>query len=230
MSQGLPYVRLKQAMSVDGRTAMASGESQWITGPQARAAVQRLRARSCAVVTGVDSVLQDDSRLTVREDQLGLEDAKLAALVVKQQPLRVILDSWLRLPATASILQQPGETLVMTLSVDPSATAELQAAGATVVEMPASNGHVDLSAVLKWLAEQRQVNEVLVETGSVLAGAFIESDLVDELQIFMAPVLMGSEARPLVALPIAAMAEKRALQIDDIRAVGLDWLITARPK
>ncbi len=229
MSEGRPHVRLKMAMSLDGRTAMRSGESQWITGPQARSAVQRLRAQSSAVMTGVESIIFDNSRLTVRADQLGLEDAETIA---ERQPLRVVVDSRLRLPEAAACLREPGRTLVATCSEDAERRERLEAVGAEVLVLPAGEGgRVDLAALLRHLAAAEEVNEVLLETGATLAGAMLDAELVDELQLFMAPTLLGGEARPLFQLPgLERMAQQRPLEILDIRAIGKDWRITARPK
>jgi len=230
MTRRRPFVRLKMAMSLDGRTAMASGESQWITGPAARTQVQRLRARSSAVMTGVESVIHDDSRLTVRADQLGLE-AGAAARVAERQPLRVIVDSRLRLPLAAACLREPGRTLVATCAREPARRAALEAAGAEVLELPSLAERVDLAALLHHLAAEEACNEVLLETGATLAGAMLDAELIDEMQLFVAPTLLGGEARPLFALPgLSRMAQQRPLQIDDIRAVGRDWRIIARPE
>ncbi len=215
METGLPWLRNKLAMSVDGRTAMASGESQWITGPAARQDVQRLRARSSAILTGVGTVLADDPAMTVRLDGIG------------RQPLRVIVDSRLRTPPAAKILQQDGETLIMTCHDDATASKRLQQAGATVVTLPAGRHGVDLEAVLRELA-QREVNEVLLESGAVLSGSMLQAGFVDELVIYMAPVLMGDSARGLFHLPgLQHMKDKVRLHIDDIRAVGEDWRLSA---
>ncbi|WP_300271185.1 bifunctional diaminohydroxyphosphoribosylaminopyrimidine deaminase/5-amino-6-(5-phosphoribosylamino)uracil reductase RibD [Halomonas sp.] len=230
MDHGRPFVRLKMAMSLDGRTAMQSGESQWITGPEARRQVQRLRARASAVLTGVESVIFDNSRLTVRADQLGLPDAEAIAA---RQPLRVIVDSRLRLPEAAACLTEPGRTLVVAVEgVEEERIARLTRAGAEVLALPAgADGRVDLDAVLRHLAEAEQANEVLLETGATLAGAMLDAGLVDEMQLFVAPTLLGGEARPLFQLAgIETMAHQRGLEILDIRAVGQDWRITARPK
>ena len=230
MTRRRPFVRLKMAMSLDGRTAMASGESQWITGPAARTQVQRLRARSSAVMTGVESVIHDDSRLTVRADQLGLE-AGAAARVAERQPLRVIVDSRRRLPLAAACLREPGRTLVATCAREPARRAALEAAGAEVLELPSLAERVDLAALLHHLAAEEACNEVLLETGATLAGAMLDAELIDEMQLFVAPTLLGGEARPLFALPgLSRMAQQRPLQIDDIRAVGRDWRIIARPE
>ncbi|MBZ9557551.1 MULTISPECIES: bifunctional diaminohydroxyphosphoribosylaminopyrimidine deaminase/5-amino-6-(5-phosphoribosylamino)uracil reductase RibD [Modicisalibacter] len=230
MERGRPFVRLKMAMSLDARTAMASGESQWITGPAARRQVQRLRARSSAVMTGVESVIFDNSRLTVRAEQLGL-DADEAALAASRQPLRVIVDSRLRLPLAAACLREPGRTLVATCARDEARRAVLEEAGAEVLCLPALEGRVDLDALLRHLAAEEGCNEVLLETGATLAGAMLDAELIDELQLFVAPTLLGGEARPLFALPgLERMAQQRPLRIDDIRAVGRDWRIIARPE
>ncbi|WP_280563162.1 bifunctional diaminohydroxyphosphoribosylaminopyrimidine deaminase/5-amino-6-(5-phosphoribosylamino)uracil reductase RibD [Chromohalobacter sp. 48-RD10] len=228
MREGLPFVRLKMAMSLDGRTAMASGESQWITGASARTEVQRLRARSSAVMTGVDSVLFDNSRLTVRAAQLELDGAEAIA---ERQPLRVVVDSRLRLPVAAACLREPGRTLVATVSPDEARRATLEQAGAEVLVLPeAAEGRVDLRALIAHLAEREQCNEVLLETGATLAGAMLDIGAIDEMHLFVAPTLLGGEARPLFALPgLERMAQQRPLQIDDIRAVGCDWRIVARP-
>ncbi|UYG02663.1 bifunctional diaminohydroxyphosphoribosylaminopyrimidine deaminase/5-amino-6-(5-phosphoribosylamino)uracil reductase RibD [Halomonas sp. LR3S48] len=230
MTRLRPYVRLKMAMSLDGRTAMQSGESQWITGPHARAEVQRLRASASAVMTGIDSIIFDNSRLTVRADQLGIDDAEAIA---ERQPLRVVVDTQLRLPQAAACLREPGRTLVATVSgYDSQRRARLEAAGAEVLVLPAGErGRVDLHALLRYLAEQELVNELLLETGATLAGAMLDADLVDEMQLFVAPTLLGGEARPLFALPgLTRMSQQRPLEILDIRAVGRDWRITARPE
>jgi len=222
METGLPLVRCKLAMSVDGRTAMASGESQWITGPAARGDVQRLRARSCAIVTGIGSIVLDDSSLTVREAELGLgEDTPLA---MEKQPLRVVLDSQQRMALDAKVLREASTTLVVSAR-EPS--AELASLGLTQWQLPDATGRIDLKLLLQRLAEQ-QCNEVLVEAGATLAGAFVAAGLVDELIIYMAPTLMGNQARGLLDLPIETMADKRPLKIIDIRAVGDDWRITAQ--
>lgn len=225
METGLPFVRVKLAMSLDGRTAMASGESQWITGPAARAAVQRLRARASLVLTGADTVLTDGARLTVRPDELGL-NAELTALAVTRPPLRVLVDGRLRVPLSAPFYQA-GKALVATCAVA-SARDRFQEEGHELLAVPSSNGHVDLRRLLLELGS-RGANEVLVEAGPRLAGAFARAGLVDEFQIFMAGRLLGSSARPLLDWPLARMAEAPQLKITDVRAVGDDWRIIAVP-
>lgn len=226
MEQGLPYLTLKAASSLDGRTAMQSGESQWITGPQARCQVQRLRARSCAVVTGVESILHDDSALTVREAELALDNA---VEIVKRQPLRVVLDSQLRTPLTAKILTQPGRTLIVYCDAPASRVDALAQAGVELVQLPALAGRVDLPALLRYLADQQQCNEVLVETGATLAGAFIEQQLLDRLELFMAMKLLGSDARPLFDLPLTRMAQQVPMTLLESRQVGQDLWLSFQP-
>ncbi|MCV6605657.1 MAG: bifunctional diaminohydroxyphosphoribosylaminopyrimidine deaminase/5-amino-6-(5-phosphoribosylamino)uracil reductase RibD [Porticoccaceae bacterium] len=218
MLTGLPRLTVKLAMSLDGRTAMASGESQWITGPAARADVQKLRAGSCAIVTGIGTVLQDDPAMTVRDSALAVERNGKATL---RQPLKVVLDSNGQLPANAAIRTQPGELLVVTSGAQVDGVEQLVFTG--------DGGRVNLSALLHELA-RRQCNEVLVEAGAELAGAFVAAGLVDELIIYQAPVLLGSNARPLLQLPLDKMAEQVKLTITDTRMVGDDIRITALPE
>ena len=220
--QGLPWVTIKLAMSLDGRTAMESGESQWITGAAARQDVQRLRARSCAIVTGIGTVLHDDPSLTVRADELGFENTAEAEKVAARQPLRVVVDSQLKTPADAKVLSSEGEVFIVT------ASNNTQKNDTEVVCLADINGQVDLPALLKLLAE-KECNNVLVEAGAELAGAFLQAGLVDELVIYMAPKLLGSSARPLLTLPFERMDQQVSLDIQDVRQVGSDLRITARP-
>nr|MBO2512009.1 bifunctional diaminohydroxyphosphoribosylaminopyrimidine deaminase/5-amino-6-(5-phosphoribosylamino)uracil reductase RibD [Gammaproteobacteria bacterium] len=226
METGLPYVRVKLAMSLDGRTAMASGESQWITGPAARGEVQRLRARSSVVLSGADTVLTDRARLTVRAEELGLS-AEQTALALTRPPLRVLVDGRLRVPLEAPFYQA-GAALVATCAAA-AARDRFLAEGHELLAVPGSNGHVDLRKLLVELAA-RGANEVLVEAGPRLAGAFARQGLVDEYQLFVAPKFLGSSARPLLELPLARMVEAQDLEIRDIRAVGDDWRIIAVPR
>ncbi|WOE78970.1 bifunctional diaminohydroxyphosphoribosylaminopyrimidine deaminase/5-amino-6-(5-phosphoribosylamino)uracil reductase RibD [Pseudomonas protegens] len=222
MEHGLPYVRVKLAMSLDGRTAMASGESQWITGPAARSAVQRLRAESSVVLTGADTVLADDARLTVRAAELGL-DPEQTALAMSRPPLRVLIDGRLRVPLDAPFFKA-GPVLVATCA----AVEEQYANGPECLIAPGPDGQVDLHRLLLELAA-RGVNEVLVEAGPRLAGAFAQQGLVDEYQIFVAGKFLGSSARPLLDWPLAQMSEAPLLKIIEMRAVGDDWRVTAIP-
>ncbi len=220
MRSGRPWLRSKLAMSLDGRTAMASGESRWITGPAARADVHRLRARSSAILTGIGTVLADDPALNARLDT----DEPV------EQPLRVILDSHLRLPPTARLLSQPGRTLVCTHEdADAQRAAALAAAGAELHRLPAQGGQLDLAAVLDLLGREA-VNEVMTEAGPTLNGALLAAGLVDQLIVYLAPHVMGDAARGLFHLPgLEHMDQRIQLQIDDVRAVGEDWRITAHP-
>jgi diaminohydroxyphosphoribosylaminopyrimidine deaminase / 5-amino-6-(5-phosphoribosylamino)uracil reductase len=227
MSRGRGRVRAKLAMSLDGRTAMASGESQWITGPAARADVQRLRAMSCAVITGIGTVLSDDCSLTVRADELDLPTAE-AALASQTQPLRVVLDSSLQTPADAKILNGAASSLLCH-DEQLEVPSLIVATGADCLALTKAENGLDLPALMDYLTA-RQSNEILVECGPRLAGAFLRERLLDELIVYMAPVLMGSAARPLLDLPLDTMAQKVPLQIDDMRKVGQDWRITATPQ
>ena len=226
MTRGRGRVRVKLAMSLDGRTAMASGESQWITGPAARRDVQRLRAMSCAVVTGVATVLADDCALTVRAAELGLPPPA-AALAAARQPLRVVLDSGLQTPAGARVLADAAPTLVCHAG-DVEVPAALASSGAELLPLGRAAGGLDLDQLMGVLAA-RQCNEILVESGPRLAGALLQRGLVDELIVYMAPTLLGSRANPLLDLPLDHMADKVELQIVDLRKVGQDWRFTARP-
>lgn len=227
MQTGMPYVRVKLAMSLDGRTAMANGESQWITGPDARADVQRLRARSGAVISGADAVLLDDSALTVRAAELGLPEAEAAAAAARQ-PLRVLVDGRLRVPLENRLFREAGPLLVACKLLRGRVQGYVFA-GAELLTLPdKAQEYVDLKALLLELAK-RGCNEVLVESGARLAGAFVNAGLVDELVVYMAPRLLGSRARPLLELPFDNMAEAMQLDVTDMRVVGRDWRITARP-
>lgn len=224
---GLPWVTIKLAMSLDGRTAMESGESQWITGAAARQDVQRLRAKSCAIVTGIGTVLHDDPSLTVRADELGFENTAEAEKVAARQPLRVVVDSQLKTPADAKVLSSGGEVLIVTARAN-TQQKKAQKNKAEVVCLADNNGQVDLPALLKLLAE-KECNNVLVEAGAELAGAFLQAGLVDEFAIYMAPKLLGSSARPLLSLPFERMDQQVSLDIQDVRQVGDDLRITAKP-
>ena len=223
--QGTPWVLVKMAASLDGRTAMASGQSQWITTPPARQDVQRLRAASCAIITGIGTQLMDDPSLTVRitNEELGVEDSL-------QQPLRVVVDSKLQMAATARMFEQPGPTLIATLDGE-SQREKSQAlidAGAEVVFLPAIGEHIDLQALLVELAA-RGCNQVMVEAGAGLAGAFIAEGLLDELVCYWAPKLFGNDARPMFNLPIRTIDAHLALSVKDMRMIGEDIRVTLYP-
>jgi diaminohydroxyphosphoribosylaminopyrimidine deaminase/5-amino-6-(5-phosphoribosylamino)uracil reductase len=226
MSRGRGRVRAKLAMSLDGRTAMASGESQWITSAAARQDVQRLRAGSCAVLTGIGTVLSDNCALTVRPAELALppEEADLASL---RQPLRVVLDSRLQTPSDARVLAGDGPTYLCH-SAAVSASTALRATGASFLALPQGEGGLAFAPLFSFLAEQ-QCNEILVESGPRLAGALLQAGYLDELIVYMAPALLGSRARPLLQLPLDAMADKVPLTFVDVRTVGKDLRFTAIP-
>lgn len=218
MQTGRPWVRAKLAMSLDGRTAMASGESQWITGPAARADVQRLRARSCAVVTGADTVILDQARLTLREQELGLSPELTAAALLKP-PLRIVVDSRLRVPLDAAFFS--AENAVVASTQIPCSPAQ-----ASYWQLGTLGQQVDLVALIDKLG-QLEANEVLVEAGPKLVGAFLQAGLLDELVVYMAPKLLGNLARPLLNLPLEQMDQAVALAIQEITPVGQDYRIRA---
>ena len=227
MSRGLPYVRCKLAMSLDGRTAMASGESKWITSDASRRDVHRLRARSSAIITGIGTVLADDPAFTVRLPLDALHGVESEDEIL--QPLRVVLDTRLSTPPDARLFRQPGETIVVTTSDDEDASESLLAAGATILRQDHSD-EIDLEAVLAHLAETG-VNEVLLESGATLAGAAVSAGLVDELVVYLAPHLMGDAARGLMHLPgIGTMAERIELITTDLRQIGPDIRLTLIPR
>ncbi len=225
MSKGRPFVRSKMAASLDGRTAMANGDSQWITGEAARRDVQRLRARACVVLTGSGTVLADDPRMNLRPDLL---PGELPPDVV--QPTRVVLDSRARVSPRAKLFGIPGPVLhVVGRGMEP-VDAAVHSDGSEVLRSPLADGRIDLDRLLEDLAA-RQINEVHVEAGATLNGALLKAGLVDELVIYMAPILMGDEARGLFRLPgLRAMRDRLKLEIRDLRTVGEDLRLTLRPQ
>ena len=217
MTQGMPWIRSKIAASLDGRTALANGESKWITSPAARKDVQYWRARSCAVITGIGSVLADDPQLNVRE------------ITTDRQPLRVVLDSSLRLPYNARLLQQPG-VMIYTSVQEVEKVFALEQKGARVVVLPDAHGQVDVAAVMADLAK-RGCNEVLVEAGSQLNGALLKAGLVDELVLYLAPQFLGDVARGMAQLgELTSLTQRINLEWQDVRNVGHDLRILARIK
>jgi diaminohydroxyphosphoribosylaminopyrimidine deaminase/5-amino-6-(5-phosphoribosylamino)uracil reductase len=221
IERGRPWVRIKLAMSLDGRTALANGESKWITGAAARADVQRWRARSSAILTGSGTVLADDPRLTVR---LQAEDAAGAAALAP--PLRAVLDRQLCTPPGSKVLGADAPTLLMH-GVDAPVPAHLVPMDRVV--LPEAAGGLDLQAVLAELA-RRGVNELHVEAGPTLCGALLAADLADELLLYVAPVLLGDQARALLQLPtLTEMAHRWQLRTMDRRALGDDWRLLLRP-
>ena len=214
MTRGRPWVRSKAAASMDGKTALANGVSQWITGPAARRDVQTWRAQSCAILTGIGTVLADDPQLNVRD------------IETPRQPLRVIVDSQLRTPPNAKIVG--AGTLIVSTLEDTQKIQALLDAGAEVLVLPNPDGRVDLVLLLELLAE-RGVNDLMVEAGATLNGALLEAGLVDELVLYLAPMLLGDTARGLFALPaLSKMDERKNLSLIDVRQVGNDMRVIAR--
>ncbi len=219
MSRGRPWVRSKIAASIDGRTALASGESQWITGADARRDVHRWRARSSAVMSGIGTVLADDPSLTARPDD---DYGEFVA------PLRVIVDSALRTPPAARTLSLPGEVVIFTVADATDRRPPLEAAGARI-ERVGGEPRCDPEHLLARLAEL-EVNDVWVEAGPTLNGALLEHGLIDELVLYLAPRILGDDARGMFALPpLASLGDSLELAIDDVRRVGADLRVRARP-
>lgn len=214
MISGIPYVRCKVAASLDGRTALANGKSQWITGEAARLDVQHWRAQSCAIVTGIGTVLADNPNMTVR----------LPGVI--RHPLRVIVDSHLQTPLNSNMLAQDtlqhSPLLIAHADTEPAREKALSAAGAELVHLPRIDGKVDLSALMQLLA-QRGVNEVLLEAGQGLNGGFLQSGLIDEFIFYYAPKIMGDAARAMFAIPeLVSMQQVNHLKILDVRQFGQD--------
>ncbi|MDR0776106.1 MAG: bifunctional diaminohydroxyphosphoribosylaminopyrimidine deaminase/5-amino-6-(5-phosphoribosylamino)uracil reductase RibD [Azonexus sp.] len=216
MTRGRPWLRLKAAASLDGKTALNNGVSQWITGPDARRDGQRWRARACAILTGIGTVRDDDPQLNVREVE------------TPRQPLRVIVDSRLETPLTARILQGGGPVLVAGAVGDSAKIAALQATGAEVAVLPNAEGKVDLAELLAELG-RRGVNEVHAEAGCKLNGSLLRESLADELLLYLAPCLLGHSAAGLFNLPeLTNLDGKQRLHIHDLRQIGADIRLLAR--
>ncbi|HMM47501.1 MAG TPA: bifunctional diaminohydroxyphosphoribosylaminopyrimidine deaminase/5-amino-6-(5-phosphoribosylamino)uracil reductase RibD [Thiobacillaceae bacterium] len=213
MTRMRPWVRLKTASTLDGKTALENGASQWITGAAARTDVQRLRARACAVLTGSGTVLADDPRMNVRDFDIG------------RQPLRVVVDSTLRTPPGAAILP----ALIACSHAPAAARAALERAGAEIVELPGPDGRVDLTALLTLLA-QRGTNELHVEAGAVLNGALLAADAIDEWIAYVAPLAVGDDARGLFAhAPLTTLADAARFRLAGVRQIGGDLRLTLLP-
>jgi diaminohydroxyphosphoribosylaminopyrimidine deaminase/5-amino-6-(5-phosphoribosylamino)uracil reductase len=215
MTKQKPFVRSKLAMSLDGRTAMATGESQWITSELARADVHLLRAESSALLTGINTVLADNPAMNARVD---------FPIV---QPIRVVLDSQLQMPVTAKMLSLAGRSLILTCSDDKLKTTQLQDAGAEIYQLPVTlDGRLDLPAVLGFLAQQ-QINEVLIEAGAILNGALLALGLIDEYIIYLSTSILGDQGRGLFSLPgLQYLADKKTLHLQDVRQIGQDLKLT----
>lgn len=215
MTHGMPYVRIKLAISLDGRTALADGTSQWITGEAARSDVQKLRAQSCAILTGIGTVLADDPLLTVREID-----------TLQRHPVRVVIDRQLRTPATARLFSAPGPIVIMTSHPDKNKYTTLVDKGATVVLI--EDDHF-LKGCLQHLAAYYHANEVLIEAGAKLCGSFLEAGLVDELVVYQAPVMLGHTAKPMFELDgINRMDKIIRLNLTDMKPIGQDVRLTYR--
>ena len=215
MTNNRPWVRMKIAASIDGKTALNNGVSQWITGEAARHDGHRLRARSCAVLTGIGTVLEDDPQLSVR------------FIETPRQPLRIIIDSRLEIPTTARVLRGEGE-LIFTTNDNKERIAALKEVGARPIILPNEKGKIDLAKLMQILTDF-EINEVLVEAGNRLNGSFIKAGLVDELVIYLAPHLIGNRAMGMLQLPeLTDLSEKYNLRIKDLRMVGEDIRIMTR--
>jgi len=218
MRTGFPWIQLKMGASLDGRTAMASGESQWITSPQARRDVQRLRAQSHAILTSSATVLADDPALTVRWDELNADTQALYPQENLRQPLRIVIDSQNRVTPQHRIVEQAGETLFARTREDERQWPE----NVRTLLVPEHNGRLDL-VVLMMLLGKQQINSIWVEAGSTLAGALLEAGLVDELIVYIAPKLLGSDARGLCVLPgLEKLEQAPHFKFNEIRHVGPD--------
>jgi diaminohydroxyphosphoribosylaminopyrimidine deaminase/5-amino-6-(5-phosphoribosylamino)uracil reductase len=216
MTRRRPWLRMKIAASLDGRTALANGRSQWITGPEARRDGHHWRARACAVLTGIGTVKDDDPQLTVRDVE------------TPRQPVRVVVDSRLEIPASARMLG-PG-TLIAAAQQDDSRIAALRQRGAEVVVLRNASGKVDLAALMAELA-RRGMNEVHIEAGHKLNGSLLQENLVDELLVYLAPHILGDAARGMFHLPeLTELSERRELDIRDVSRVGADLRVLARLK
>ena len=223
ISTGLPFVTAKFAMSLDGKIATQSGDSKWVTGPQAREIVQQSRRESDAVMVGINTVLADDPQLTARDSQ---------GKPLARQPLRIVLDSQCRTPPNARLLQEPGITLIVTAgSSTEQQVARLKEAGAKVLQVAsAPEGRIDLHRVMTELG-QRDIVSLLVEAGGTVQGSLFDAGLVDKVMAFIAPVIIGGiqAASPVEGTGASRMAGAWRLTRTNLQAVGPDWLVTGYP-
>jgi len=226
MQQGLPFLRIKMASSLDGRTALANGVSQWITGTAARRDVQFLRARACAILSSAQTVLQDDPSLNLR-----LSAADLGQTRTPRQPVRVIVDSKLRLDGTQKLFDGEGDVWIYTTRDDSARVERLVEAGAEVIRIDAdARGQVDLTRMLQDLA-RREINEIHGECGAGLAGALLVQGLVDEIVLYLAPHLLGSAARGIFDLgELTQMEQRRPCRLVDTRQLGDDLRLSLNPE
>ena len=233
MQNNLPFVRLKMASSLDGRPAMANGESQWITGEEARIEVHKMRALCGALITGIGTVLADDPSLTVRLPADELSAMNLTA--DNCHPLRVVLDPHLSMPLDAKMLGLPGRTIIMTsldsVEAHPELVEVFHDKKIELVAVASEDDRLDIRSILSYLAQEEQINDVMVESGAIVAGAFMESGLVNELYCFIAPSLLGDQAKPMFVLPsVEGMADKIQLKIHSVESFGDDICIVSKPK
>lgn len=218
MRQSRPFIRIKIAASLDGCTALASGESKWITGQEARADVQQWRARACAILTGIETVLADDPQMNLRGDYAAMPPVQ-----------RIVLDSTLRMPVDSKMLNTAGQTVVVTLAdASNPQWASLEGAGARLVRGESADGRIDLNWLLTWLAAQ-EVNELHVEAGATLSAAFVKQGLFDEFLLYQAPVLLGAGARGMLNFSLDMLSEKISLAPIDVMNLGSDRRLRFKP-
>jgi diaminohydroxyphosphoribosylaminopyrimidine deaminase/5-amino-6-(5-phosphoribosylamino)uracil reductase len=217
INEGRPWVTLKVAASMDGRTAMRSGESRWISSAAARKDVHHWRAQSSAVLTGSGTILADDPALTARH------------VDTPRQPLRVIVDSNFATPADARVVCQPGSTLVATANKKFESLDKVDS-NLEVVYLPAANGNVDLLGLMENLS-QREINDVLVEAGPILSGSMLKAGLVDEVLLYLAPKFLGSEARGMFSMPgLQSLNDSMQFELSDVRQFGTNLRVCLRPR
>lgn len=234
MTHSLPYVRVKLASSLDGKTAMKSGESKWITSNEARCDVQKLRAQSCAIISGADSILTDNAKMTVRWAELGTLKESYPKEKLRQ-PVRVVIDSKNRLTPDLAFFSHESPIMLVRGNINKTNLENLpqwphfvEQVQTSMLEDDSGEAKIDLTELLTELAK-RGLNDILVESGAHLAGAFIEQNLADELILFQAPKLMGGEAKSLVEMPsVSTLSQAKQLSITDVRQIGCDIRITAK--
>lgn len=227
---GKPFVRLKLAMSIDGRTALSNGKSKWITSPEARRDVQSLRAKSCAIVTGIGTILMDDPSLTVRIPELGIDDTQLKynEVSLSKSPARVVIGDYKKIPATAKVIHNEGVVKFFTLGkVD---DIDSYPKNVEIVKINPKNERVNLESVLVSLASESKINEVLVEAGPTLSADFIEQGLVDEFITYKAPKILGSDAKPLINFTgLKSLDKSINFSVKEVCRLGADIKTTFIP-